>query len=142
MRHLIIALAAGATALSGAAFAAKAPLPMSPAPASGTGLPSGQCFRSSDIRSHKFADGKTLLVNVRNKDVYRITMRGACMNGAMDSDPLITRIPPGSNIICKPIDMDVSVAKGGFGFSTPCFVDSIVKVSPEELAALPRKLKP
>jgi len=141
MRHVIIALAAGAAALSGAAFAAKPPLPLGPAPASGAGLPPGQCFRSTEIRSHKFADDRTMLLNVRGKDVYRVTMRGACLAGSIDSDPLITRIPPGSNLVCKPIDLDLSVSKGG-GFSTPCIVDSIVKVSPEEVAALPRKLKP
>jgi len=143
MRHLIIALAAGAAALSipPLAGAAKPPLPLGPAPESGTGLPTGQCFRSSDIRSHKFADDRTMLVNVRGKEVYRVTMRGSCLAGAIDSDPLITRVPPGSNLVCKPIDLDLAVTKGG-GFSTPCIVDSIVKVSAEEVAALPRKLKP
>lgn len=139
MRLLIIALAAGAAATSGGALAAK-PSPLSPAPASGVGLPTGQCFRSQDIRNHTIGDRSTLLIDVRGKEVYRVTMKGACLAGATSSDPIITRSPPGSTIICKPIDMDVAISKGGF--ATPCIVDSIVKMAPEEVAALPRKLKP
>ena len=139
MRLVIIALAASAAAISGAAFAAK-PSPLSPPPASGTGLPTGQCIRSSEIRNHTVGDRSTLLINVQGKGAYRVTMKGACLAGATSSDPIITRSPPGSQIICKPIDMDVSISKGGF--ATPCIVDSIVKMAPEEVASLPKKLKP
>lgn len=141
MRLLVIALAVGAAAAAGGAAIAAKPSPFkTPAPASGTGLPSGQCFRSTDIRNHTFADKNTLLIDVRDRDTYRVTMVGSCLAGAIPSDPIITRSPPGSIIICKPIDMDVAVGKQGF--TTPCIVDSIVKMSPEEVAALPKKLKP
>jgi hypothetical protein len=139
MRLVIIALAASAAATPGAAFAAK-PSPLSPPPASGTGLPSGQCIRSSEIRNHTVGDRSTLLIDVQGKGAYRVTMKGACLAGATSSDPIITRSPPGSTIICKPIDMDVAISKGGF--ATPCIVDSIVKMGPEEVAALPKRLKP
>jgi len=145
MRLAIIALAAGAAVLSAAvtapaALAAKPPALTTPPPPSGTGLPTGQCIRSSDIRNHTIADKHTLLIDVRGKDTYRITMRGGCLAGAISSDPIITRQPPGASIICKPIDMDVAISRGGF--PSQCIVDSIVKMSPEEVAALPRKLKP
>ncbi|HEY0650736.1 hypothetical protein [Phenylobacterium sp.] len=138
MRLATIALALGVSA-AGAAIAAK-PSPLGPPPPSGAGLPAGQCFRSQEIRNHTIGDPSTLLINVRGKESYRVTMRGACLAGATASDPIITRSPPGSTIICKPIDMDVSISKGGF--ATPCIVDSIVRLSPDEIAALPRKLKP
>jgi hypothetical protein len=145
MKLAIVVLAASAAAMSTAAattpaLAAKPPALATPAPASGTGLPTGQCFRSSDIRNHTIADRNTLLIDVRGKETYRITMKGACLAGAVSSDPIITRQPPGSSIICKPIDMDIAISRGGF--PSHCIVDSIVKLSPEEVAALPRKLKP
>lgn len=140
MRLFVIALAAGAAAIGGAAIAAKPVAQLGPAPAPGTGLPTGQCFRSMDIRNHTIADRNTLLIDVNNRDTYRITMRGACLAGAISSDPIVTRSPPGSTIICKPIDMDLSISKDGF--RTPCLIDSIVKLGPEEVAALPKKLKP
>lgn len=139
MKLAVVALALSAATLATAASAAK-PSPLTPPPPSGTGLPPGQCIRSSDIRNHTIADRNTLLVGVRGKETYRITMSGACLAGAMSSDPIITRSPPGSPIICKPIDLDIAISHGGF--PSQCIVDSIVKMSPEEVAALPRKLKP
>ena len=140
MKLAIIALAAASTAAVGAtAFAAKES-PLGPPPAAGTGLPTGQCIRSSEIRNHTIADGRTMLIDVNGRATYRITVDGACLGGAVSSDPIITRQPPGSSIICKPIDMDLGISKGGF--ESRCIVRSIVKMSPEEVAALPRKLKP
>ncbi|MBI1200494.1 MAG: hypothetical protein GC203_21750 [Phenylobacterium sp.] len=128
--------AAGATA---ALAARTSPLKTDP-PASGTGLQKGECIRSHDLRNHTIADDRTLLIRGRNDDVYRVTMAGNCLAGALPSDPIVTREPPGSPIICKPIDMDISIARNGF--SSRCIVDSIVKMKPEEVAALPRRVKP
>src|SRR4051794_13947333 len=139
MRLAISALAIfGTAAVATAALAAKES-PLSPPPPAGTGLPKGQCIRSHDIRNHTVADSHTLLLDVQ-RSTYRVTVDGACLGGAVDSDPIITREPPGSAIICKPIDMDLSISKGGF--VSRCIVKSVVKMTPQEVAALPRKLKP
>ncbi|HEX7945897.1 MAG TPA: DUF6491 family protein [Phenylobacterium sp.] len=140
MRLAILALAAvGAASLGVAAVAAKES-PLSPPPPKGAGLPTGQCFRSHDIRNHTIADNQTLLMNVNGRDTYRITVDGACLGGAVSSDPIVTRNPPGSDIICRPIDMDLAISKSGF--EARCIVQSIAKMSPAEVAALPKKLKP
>jgi len=139
MKQAIIILAAAAAAVGTVAVAAK-PSPLGPPPPSKTGLPTGQCIRSHDIRNHTVADPRTLLINVNGRDVYRVTMAGACLSGAISTDPIITREPPGTSIICRPIDMDVGIVKGGF--ETKCIVDSIVKMPPEEVASLPKRLKP
>ena len=139
MRLAILVLAAAAAAVSTVAIAAKtSPLP--PPPPSGTGLPSGECIRSHDIRNHTVVDNRTMLIDYNGKETYRVTMRGACLAGAVSTDPIITREPPGTTLICKPIEMDVGIVKSGF--ETRCIVDSIVKLTPEELAALPKRLKP
>lgn len=128
MRLVTIALAAGAVlAAAPAAVAADAPA-------------ANQCFRSQEIRNHTIENRSTLLVNVRGKEVYRIGMKGSCLAGATSSDPIVMRSPPGSPLICKPIDLDIAISKGGF--ASPCLVDSIARLSPEEVAALPKKLKP
>lgn len=136
-----LAASAAILAVAGVALAAR-PSPLTtPPPPQGTGLPSGQCIRSHDIRNHVIADDRTLLLSVGNRrDVYRVTVDGGCLAGALDSDPIVTRNPPGSEIICKPIDMDLGISKSGFG--SRCIVDSIVKLTPEELAALPKKKRP
>ena len=139
MKVSIIALAATVATLSTVAIAAKVS-PLGDAPARGTGLPAGQCIRSHDIRNHSILDRETLLISGRDKSAYRVTMKGGCLAGATSSDPIITRNPPGSDIICKPIDMDIGIDRSGF--ETRCIVDSIVKLSPEQLAMVPKKLRP
>ena len=139
MKVSIIALAATVATLSTVAIAAKVS-PLGDAPARGTGLPVGQCLRSHDIRSHTVLDRNTLLISGSDRSTYRVTMKGGCLAGASSSDPIITRNPPGSDFICKPIDMDIGIDKSGF--ETRCIVDSIVKLAPEQVALLPKKLRP
>ena len=140
MKRAILVLAAATAAVSTLAVAEKISPLTSPAPPSGAGLPTGQCIRSHDIRNHTIADRKTLLIAVDRKATYRVTMVGSCLAGAVSSDPIITRNPPGSDIICKPIDMDIGIAREGF--ESQCIVDSIIKMSSDEVAALPKKLRP
>jgi hypothetical protein len=130
----VLALAACAPA----APTTKPPLP--PAPPSGAALASGDCFRSHDIRGHTVGDAQTLFLRVNRGDVYRVTMSSACLAGAISSDAIITRQPPGSSIVCRPIDLDIGITKSGF--ESRCIVDSLAKLSPAEVEALPRKLRP
>jgi hypothetical protein len=123
-------------------FAANGPGPAAAAPAYGTNTASvaPNCFRSHDILSHTLADDKTIYINVNNRDYYRVTTEGNCFAGATSSDPLLMRSPPGTTYVCKPIDMDLGVIKGGF--TQHCIVGSITPMSRDEVAALPRRLKP
>jgi hypothetical protein len=132
-----MALAVGATAVGTLALAASAPSPLGPAPASGARLPADQCVAPRDIRNHSVVDKKTLLVDVggRRKGLYRLTMRTGCLTGATSSDPIGISQMHGDSL-CNPKDLNLTI-RGGF-----CIVDSIVKMSPEEAAALPRALKP
>lgn len=139
MRRAMIAIC-GLTA----AACAMTPRPVAnlgPPPPDGAGLPSGQCFRSSDIRNHTIADRNTMLLRVQGRDVYRVTVSTGCLAGALSSDPIITRQPPGSAIICRPIDLDLGLARAG-GFQTRCIVNSIARLTPEQVGALPPKLRP
>ena len=142
MRLAIIALAASVVCAGAVAVAAKPAKesPLGPPPPVGTGLPAGQCIRGHDIRNHTVADNDTLLINVDGRATYRVTVSGACLGGAVSSDPIITREPPGSQIICRPMDLDLSIVKAGF--ESRCIVRSIVRMTPEELEALPPRLRP
>jgi hypothetical protein len=139
---ILLSAAVAGAALTAACTTAMAERtsPLPPAPAPGSSLASGQCFRSHDIKNHTIVDDRTLLLRVNRGDVYRVTMSGNCLAGAIPSDPIVTREPPGSQMICKPIDFDLSIARNGF--TSRCIVESVVKISPEQVAALPRRLKP
>jgi hypothetical protein len=111
-----------------------------PAPPPGASLAPADCFRAMDMRNHTIGDGRTLYVDVSGKGVYRIGMGGSCLAGAISTDPIITRRPPGTEIICRPIDLDLAISR--HGFETACIPESIVRLTPAEVAALPPKLRP
>jgi hypothetical protein len=121
-----------------AAVAVVTPAPVAPPP-----MADG-CFRSQDITNHQIGDDRTLYVNVNNRDIYKLEMASACLAGANASDPLVIREPPGSPYVCRPIDLDISITRGGAGsgIATPCIVQSLVRLTPAEVAALPPRLRP
>ncbi len=129
MNRLLLLLFAAAALTAGASQA----LAQDPAPGR-------QCFRVSQMDGHRVGDPKTLYVGVRNRDVYRIDMHGACLAGADMGDPLVIETVGGTDLVCKPIDLDLKVA-GTIGLS-PCIVKSITKLTPPQIASLPPKLKP
>ncbi len=98
------------------------------------------CFRTHDVRNHTVGDDHTLYLNVNNRAVYRVEMSSSCLAGATSSDPIIMQNPPGSNEVCRPIDLDIGVHLGGF--TNHCIVKSIVPLTSAEAAALPPKVRP
>jgi hypothetical protein len=104
------------------------------------------CFRTRDIGGHQIGDDHTLYIRLANREVYRLEMAGACLAAASSSDPLVIREPPGVAYACRPIDLDISIAHGGFGVGgmtpTPCIVQSMARLTPAEVAALPDRLRP
>ncbi|MBL8772357.1 MAG: hypothetical protein JNK30_13330 [Phenylobacterium sp.] len=125
----------GAGAVSVAVAAAPSPLP--PPPPSGASLPKGQCVLTHELGNHVVVDQDTLLLDGfgRSKGVYRVTMKNGCLRSAVSSDPLAIR-QVGGGRLCAPRDVEIR-ARSGF-----CAIDSIVKLSPDEVAALPRRLRP
>ncbi|MDB5448709.1 MAG: hypothetical protein JWQ97_4026 [Phenylobacterium sp.] len=123
------------------------PPPGPPLPVAAVGPPSmaDGCFRTHDITNHTIGDDRTLYISVNNRDVYRLEMSGSCLAGATSSDPIIMREPPGTPYACRPIDLDISISHGGLGsggIPTPCIVQSMVRLAPAEVAALPPRFRP
>lgn len=131
MQPLFLALAV-ALAASASALAADQPAPTQ----------TSQCFRVSQIDNHTKGDNQTLYLSVRNKkEFYRLDMSGSCLAGVSSSDPLVLTPTAGTDLICRPLDLDLKVRMGGGGL-TPCIIKDIAKLTPEQVAALPPKVKP
>jgi hypothetical protein len=124
-----------ASAALGLAILASAAAPLGPPPAAGTALPKGQCLISRELGRHSVVDKNTLLLRSfgRQSGTYRLTMTNGCLRNAISSDPISLQ---DDGAFCKPSEI-VLMARGG-----KCAVDSIVKLSEDEVAALPRKLRP
>ena len=143
MKLAITALISAAAVAAGAAPQTAGAQPSAPPPSH---APRGNCFRARDVQNHTFANDHTLYINVLPRNVFEVTTSGACLAGAVSSDPIIMKVtPPGTDLVCKAIDLDLAVSPGGIGHGaipTPCIVKSIRRLSPAEAAALPPKLRP
>lgn len=119
-----------ALALIGAASAAILALPAQAQPGE------APCFLTRDLRNHTVGDDHTLYFDVAGRSVYRVVMSNNCLAGVVSSDPLVLRDRVGTGRVCSKMDLDVGVR------GNRCIVDHLQKLTPEEAAALPRKIKP
>ena len=126
-------LVRGALAASALGFAALA----APA-ASASNAP---CFFINQWQGWK-ADGPNVLyLRVNMRDIYRADLSaGADQLGWAGSYHLVSKVQ-GSTSICGPLDLQLAVSDG-HGYYQPLIVRSLVKLTPEEAAALPPKDRP
>ncbi len=101
-------------------------------------LPSNQCFRTSDIENSVQVSETRLNILTRDRRYIRVETNGRCFYPPF-IDPYVLRVE-GSDLICSPIDMDLSA--GPPGFRTPCIVSKLTQLTPSEVAAMPKKEKP
>lgn len=95
-----------------------------------------QCALTRLIQGHTVAnDGHTLYFGANGTDVYQVTTSGPCLAHVTASDTIILH-DRGMGKICHPLDLDLTVR------GTRCVVDRFVKLTPAEIAALPKRLQP
>jgi hypothetical protein len=97
-----------------------------------------QCFYMSNIQNSRAADDHTVYIRVGVDEIYRMDMQYPCTD--LQNSKLIVRSVSGSGQICKAVDVDLKV--GDQGFRSACVARSITRLTPDEAAALPRKIKP
>ena len=96
-----------------------------------------ECFLRRDIQNHSVGDDHTLYFAVSGHGVYRAVMSNACMAGETSSDTLVMRDRTSSGRVCSKLDLEIRTSRG-----TGCIVDHYELMTPAEVAALPRRMKP
>jgi len=128
-----------------AALALSAPVRAQPAPGavSKPATAENQCFPISQFENWRAPDDKTMYLRVNLNEYYRIDMSGECSELTAPDAHLIT-VWRGSSEVCGPLDWDLKVADGsGPGsFAVPCIVKGQTRLTPAEVAAIPKKFKP
>jgi hypothetical protein len=128
-----VALAAGAAALLAlSATAAGAADPPAKAPAR------NQCFWTRNADGFAAADEHTLNIRVGVRDVYQFEMFGPCQD--IDWNQRIALVSRGGDNICTGMDAEV-ISHSPIG-PQRCPVRSVRKLTPAEIAALPRRARP
>jgi len=131
MRTKVIGLAATVAALALAPLAHAA---TGPAPAK-TG---GSCFASNTWEGWKTTNnGDALLLRINNRDIYRVDLTPGT-HAYRGADQFLVNRVRGSNFICSALDLDLTLADHN-GFRQPLIATSMRKLSPAEIAAIPRK---
>jgi uncharacterized protein DUF6491 len=126
---LSVAIAAGFIGLSAQTAAAKSP----EEPKS-----QRQCFWTRQINNFASDDERIVNVRVGVKDVYQFEMLGRCQN--VDWTQKIAVRSRGSDYICTGLDAEI-ISPTPIG-PERCPVSKIRKLTPAEVAALPKRAKP
>jgi hypothetical protein len=128
MKARLLIAAAAVLGLAGAAHAADAPA-KKPAPA---------CFFSSNWDGWHAPDNKTIYFRVNVRDIYKVELESASSLLTWPDVHLVSRIH-GPDTICQPIDLDLTVVDSDGHVRDPLFVKAITKLTPEQVAAIPKK---
>lgn len=130
----LIAIAAAAPLMAATAFAQ--------APTDPARSKINQCFYSNQFEGFRAINDHAFYMRVNINDIYRIDLAQSCPELTYP-DVRLDTVVRGSSLICGPLDWDLRVAQNGpGGFSTPCIVSGQTRLSKEEAAAIPRKLRP
>ena len=132
LSQLLIALTA--VVIPATAFCAENG-PYGAAAASGNGK---SCFYARNISSWAPQDDTTVNLRVNVRDYYQVKLLGPCTN--INWTDAIGIEHRGSDWICSGLDA-VIIARGPGG-PNRCPAISVRKLTPEEVAALPKKAKP
>jgi hypothetical protein len=93
-----------------------------------------QCFYTRNVTSFAAPDEHTLYVRVGVRDVYRFDMFGPCPD--IDWNQRLALVSRGSSWICEGMDAEVGLGP------QRCPVSHVRKLTPEEVAALPKRARP
>jgi len=126
-----------AISLSAAILAASIVLP---ATAAADDQEKSHCFFSSQFNNWKAADEKTIYIRVGVNRYFRLDLAGACRTATWPDSFLITKFH-GANTICSAIDWDLKVSQP-HGIPEACIVSKMTELTPDEVKALPPKVKP
>lgn len=125
---LLLAVAALALGLAGAASA--------DAPAR---KPASACFFSRDWSGWRSPDENTIYLRVNVNDIYKVDL-SAGSNMLLWPDSHLVNEVRGPDTICSPLDLDLKVVEDGV--VEPLIVKAITRLTPDQVAAIPKKFLP
>ena len=96
------------------------------------------CFASNDWKGWSApGDGDFLYLRVGLNDIFRVDLTPGT-HARKDADRFLVNKVRGSNWICSPLDLDLTLSDHN-GFQEPLIARSLRKLTPAEVAAIPRK---
>jgi hypothetical protein len=98
-----------------------------------------QCFWTRNITGFAAPDDHTVYIRVSYRDVYRLDLMVACPD--VDWNQRIALVSRTGSNICNALDAEVVAHATGLG-PQRCPVKTLTKLTPAEIAVLPKHAKP
>ena len=99
------------------------------------------CFFTNAWQGWSSPSPDVLLLRVNNRDVYRVELSGGGSSSLRQTGYFLVNQVRGSNTVCSALDLDLAVADH-HGFYQPLIARSLTKLTPAEVAAIPKKYRP
>jgi hypothetical protein len=96
------------------------------------------CFLSRDWEGWKSPSPNVIYLRVGVSRIFQLDL-SAGSNQLQDADVHLINKVRGSDWICDPLDLDLQVADSHGVFREPLFVKSITRLTPEQVAAIPKR---
>lgn len=125
----VFVAAAAALAFAGAASAASA--------ADNSGAPTRSCFFTSQWRGWSAPAPGVIYLNVGPRKIYRVDVAGNARWLKSPGNFLVSELR-GSTSVCSHLDLDLAVADQ-HGLYMPLIAQKLTLLTPEQVAAIPRK---
>ena len=112
------------------------------APAAAAAKPADKtpCFFITEWQGWKSPSPDVIYLGVNMHDVYRVDLSAGSSQLQWPDVHLVSRVM-GSDSICSAIDLQLEVSDS-HGFRTPLIASKLTKLTPEEVAAIPKKFRP
>ena len=99
------------------------------------------CFLANDWEGWKSPNPNVIYVRVGVSRIYELDL-SAGSNQLQEPDMHLVSQIRGSDWICSPLDLQLQLADNHGAFQEPLIVKSITKLTPEQIAAIPKKYLP
>jgi hypothetical protein len=100
-----------------------------------------ECFWARNVTSFAAPDDHTVYVKVNQRDVFRLDLMIACPDVDWNQRVALQSSHGAGGSICSPLDAEIISHATGLGRQR-CPVKAMHKLTPDEIAALPKKAKP
>lgn len=121
-----------------AVLAALAVAPLAHAATDAKEKKSSSCFATNTWQGWTTTDnGDALLLRVNLRDYYKVGLTPGT-RARKGPDQFLVNQVRGSNWICSHLDLDLSISDS-LGFKQPLIATSLRKLTPAEVAAIPKK---
>jgi hypothetical protein len=99
------------------------------------------CFWQRNVTSFAAPDDHTVYVKVNQRDVYRLDLMISCPDVDWNERVALVSSRGAGGSICGPLDAKIVSHATGIGAQS-CPVKAMTKLTPAEIAALPKRAKP